>query len=89
MQIKWLDLHTDIGKFAKDWKLEQVPTVERNKRRAGDRSMANIMNNYKSQGRVIMIDFYYHLEIATSNKKTEIWRSYITIIDVFSAVGGL
>jgi hypothetical protein len=89
MQIKLVDLYTDMGKVAKDWKLEQVPIVETNKRNTYEWSMANIANNYLSQGRLIMTDLQYHLEISTSKEKTEIWRSYFTMIDVFSAVGGL
>ena len=89
MQIKWLDLYTDIGMVAKDWKLEQVPIVHTNKRNTSVWSMANIASNFQSQGRLIMTDVQYHLEISTSNDKTEIYRSYFKIIDVFSAVGGL
>jgi hypothetical protein len=89
MQIELLDLFTDTGKVVKDWKLEQVPIVETNKRNTYEWSMANIASNYLSQGRLIMTDVQYHLEISTSKEKTEIWRSYLTIIDVFSAVGGL
>jgi hypothetical protein len=89
MQIKLIDLYTDIGKVVKDWKLEQVPTVEKNKRNTYEWSMANIASNYLSQGRVIMTDLQYHLEISTSKEKSEIWRSYFTMIDVLSAIGGL
>jgi hypothetical protein len=89
MQIKWLDLYTDVGKVAKDWKLDQVPTVESNNRETGDWSMTNIMTNFVSQGKLIMTDLQYHLEISSSNETTEIYRYYFTIIDVFSAVGGL
>jgi hypothetical protein len=89
MQIGLLDLYTDIGKVMKDWKLEQVPIVETNKRNTYEWSLANIASNYLSQGRLIMSDVQYHLEISTSKEKTEIWRSYFTIIDIFSAVGGL
>ena len=89
MQIKWLDLYTDIGKVAKDWKLEQVPILHTNKRNTYEWSVANITNNFLSQGRLIMTDLQYHLEISTTKEKTEIWRSYFTVIDVFSAAGGL
>ena len=51
--------------------------------------MRNIASNYMGQGKIIMADWYYRLEIKTSNEKTEIWRSYFTIIDVFAAAGGL
>ena len=89
IEIEWFDLYTKIGTFVKDWKLDQVPTVETNKRSTGEWSYANIAGNYLSQGRVIMTDLQYHLEISTSKEKTEIWRSYFTMIDVFSAAGGL
>jgi hypothetical protein len=89
MRIELLDLYTDTGKVVKDWKLEQVPNVEHSKTNIYEWSVANIATNYLSQGRLIMTDLQYHLEISTSNEKTEIWRSYFTMIDVLSAVGGL
>jgi hypothetical protein len=89
MHIKWLDLYTDIGNVAKNWKLDQVPTVQTNIKEIGDWSLTHIATNFLSQGKLIMTDMQYHLEISTSNEKTEIWRSYFSIIDVFSAVGGI
>jgi hypothetical protein len=89
MQIEFLDLYTDTGKVVKDWKLKQVPTIYHNQTNTYEWSMANIATNYLSQGRIIMTDLQYHMEISTSNDKTEIWRSYFTMIDVLSAVGGL
>ena len=87
--LKWVELYTDVGTIAKDWVKEGVVTIENFTRRTGEKTMANITNNYLSQGKVIMSDMNYHLEIATSNDKTEIYRYYYTLIDVFAAVGGL
>jgi len=87
--VKWVDLYTDVGAIAKDWQLERLPSMLSYTKSAGEKSMANIAKNYLSQGRVIMADFEYHLEITSSNDKTEIYRYYYTIIDVFAAVGGL
>ena len=89
IEIKYLDLYTETGYLTKDWKLDQVPTVQNFQRVTGDWSISNIRSNFLSQGRLFMTDMQYHLEISTSNEKTEIWRSYFTLIDVFSSVGGL
>ena len=87
--FKWIDLYTDIGQIAKDWTLDKVATMQEFRKSAGEKKMSNIMGNFLSQGKVIMADFDLHIEISTSNNKTEIYRYYYTVIDVFAAVGGL
>ena len=87
--LKWVELYTDVGTIAKDWVLKPVATIEATAKTTGEKSMANISKNFLSQGKIIMGDFYYHLEVGTSNEKTEIYRYYYTLIDVFAAVGGL
>jgi hypothetical protein len=57
LQIKWLDLYTDIGKFADNWQKDQIPTIQNFKNTTSEWSMKNIVGNFASQGRVIMADF--------------------------------
>ena len=89
ISLKWVELYTDIGTLAKDWIKEPVVTIESYTKTTGEKSMANIPYNYLSQGKAIMADFNWHVEIVTSNDKTEIYRYYYTLIDVFASVGGL
>ena len=87
--LKWIDLYTDVGFLVKDLKHQPVPSVETFGKNTSEKTMTNIRRNYLSQGKVIMADFDYHLEISTTNDKAEVYRYYFTVIDVFSAVGGL
>ena len=89
VSIKQLDLYTDVGRVFNDWKLDQVPTVQGFKKTTNEWSMGNVAGNYMMQGKMILADYKYGLEIRSSNEKTEIWRSYFTIISVFSGAGGL
>jgi hypothetical protein len=57
VDIKQLDLYTDVGHFVKDWKKEHVPTIHQVKRSINERSVDNIVGNYMSQGKIIMADF--------------------------------
>jgi hypothetical protein len=43
--------------LAKDWKKEQVPTIQNFKRSSIERGPANIATNFASHGKVIMADF--------------------------------
>jgi hypothetical protein len=76
INMKWVELYTDVGSITKQWIMDPVASIESFSRRTGEKSMANIQNNYLSQGKVLMKDFNYHLEIVTSNSKTEIYRYY-------------
>jgi len=87
--IKWVELWTDVGTIAKDWTLQSIVTMKSFLQKTSEKSAANIPRNFLSQGKIIMSDFHYHTEIASSNEKTEIYRYYYTVIDVFAAVGGL
>jgi len=89
LEMKWVELYTDIGALAKEWEVQPTITIQGFKKTTNVQSLANIQSNYLSQGKVIMADFLYHMEVSTSNEKTEIYRYYYTVIDVFSAVGGL
>lgn len=89
VKIKQVDLYTDVGKFAKDWEKVAVPSVSDFVKTSNESSLSNLTNNYMSQGKAFLIDYLYHLELATTNEKTEIFRYYFTVIDVFAAVGGL
>jgi hypothetical protein len=63
-------------------------TLFDNTNEVNEKSLANIPRNYLSQGRLFYSDFDLHLELVTTNEKIEIYRSYLSIIDVFSALGG-
>jgi hypothetical protein len=54
----------------------------------GEKSLANIPRNYLSQVQMFYSDIDLHIEIMTINEKVEIYRSYLSIIDVLSAMGG-
>ena len=53
-----------------------------------DKSLANIPRNFGSQGRVFYADLDFHMEIMTTNEKVEIYRGYLSFIDVLSLMGG-
>jgi hypothetical protein len=57
VDIKQLDLYTDVGHLAKDWKKEHVPTIHNYIKSVNERSMDNIAGNSMSQGKIIMADF--------------------------------
>jgi hypothetical protein len=54
----------------------------------GQKSLANIPLNYASQGQMFYSDLDIHMEIMTSNEKIEIFRSYLSLLDVMSNMGG-
>ena len=55
---------------------------------AMEKSLTNILRNYGSQGRLFYADLDFHMEIIVSNEKVEIYRSYFSLIDVLSNIGG-
>jgi hypothetical protein len=57
VDIKSLDLYTDVGHFTENWKKEQVPFIHQFKRATLERSVENIPGNFLSQGKIIMADF--------------------------------
>jgi hypothetical protein len=57
VRIKKLDLHTDVGMFTTNWKIDQVPTVQSFKKTTSEWSMGNISGNYVTQGKIILADF--------------------------------
>jgi hypothetical protein len=87
--LKWTDLYTGVGNFSKTWKQEKIITLFSYQTHTAPKSMDNISFNFASQGRVIMADWDWHLEIISSNHKTEVYRHYFSVLDIFSAVGGL
>jgi hypothetical protein len=89
LTLSWIDLYTDVGLLTKDLKHDPIVSVQNYRNRTDEKTLNNIPKNYGSQGKIIMADFAWHLEISTTNDKTEIYRYYFSIIDVFSAVGGL
>jgi hypothetical protein len=54
----------------------------------GEKSLANIPRNYLSQGQMFYSDIDLHIEIMTINEKVDIYRSYLSIIVLLSAMGG-
>jgi hypothetical protein len=53
-----------------------------------EKSLLNIPRNYINQGRLFYSDVEIHMEIMSSNEKVELYRSYLSIIDVLSLLGG-
>jgi hypothetical protein len=46
VDVKQLDLFTDVGNFINDWKKDQVPTIHDYKKSTGERSVDNIAGNF-------------------------------------------
>ena len=63
-------------------------TIFKEKAQFSSKTLANIRTNYLSQGRIFYADMDLHIEIQTTNEKIEIYRSYVSVIDIISAVGG-
>jgi hypothetical protein len=55
---------------------------------AMEKSLTNIPRNFGSQGRIFYADLDIHMEIMTSNEKVEIYRSYLSLLEVMSNMGG-
>jgi hypothetical protein len=88
VHVGWTDIWTDKGFWNSSWKKELMITMMGDVTQTGQKDLANIPRNYLSQGRIFYSDLDIHLEIMTTNDKVEIYRRYLSIIDVFSAVGG-
>ena len=86
--VGWTELATDKGLLTAAWENEKILTIFDIEGKTNEKSLANIPRNYLSQGRVFYSDIEYHIEIESTNEKVEIYRSYISVIDVFSAAGG-
>jgi hypothetical protein len=43
--------------LVKDWKKEEVPTIQNFKKTSNERGPSNIATNFGSQGKLIMADF--------------------------------
>jgi hypothetical protein len=89
--IKLVDFLDDRGWFSEDWRLRKYLTnsFKDSKTKTGPTGPENIPLNFITQGKIFMKDFYWHIQINTTNSRTEIRRSYFNMMQVFSAVGGL
>ena len=86
--IGWTELITDKGFLRADWEKKKIVTIFNKESTFGSKSLARIRNNYLSQGRLFYADMDLHIEIHTTNEKVEIYRNYVSVIDIISAVGG-
>jgi hypothetical protein len=86
--LGWTDIITDTGVWTSDLETKKMITLFQDSASAGEKSLANIPRNYLTQGRLFYSDIDLHMEIMTSNEKVEIYRSYLSIIEVLSAIGG-
>ena len=89
--IKQVDFLDDRGWFSEDWRLRKYLTNSHKDSRmvSAPIGLENLIMNYVSQGRIFTKDFYWHIQLNTTNSRTEIRRSYFNMMQVFSAVGGL
>jgi hypothetical protein len=89
--IKQVDFLDDRGWFSENWRPREYLTnsLKDSKSVSGQFGPENIIMNYITQGRIFLKDFYWAIQINTTNSKTEIRRSYFNLMQLFSAVGGL
>jgi hypothetical protein len=89
--IKQVDFLDDRGWFSENWRLRKYLTnsAKDSKSISGPFGPENIIMNYVLHGKIFYKDFYWFIQINTTNSKTEIRRSYFNMMEVFSAVGGL
>jgi hypothetical protein len=88
LKVGQTDIVTDKGFFTPNMVIEKMPTLFDSNNEINDKSLKNIPRNYTSQGLLFYTDLEIHMEIMTSNEKVEIYRSYFSIIDSLSALGG-
>jgi hypothetical protein len=88
LHVGQTDIVTDKGFFTPNMVIEKMPTLFDSNNEINDKSLKNIPRNYTSQGLLFYTDLEIHMEIMTSNEKVEIYRSYFSIIDALSALGG-
>jgi hypothetical protein len=79
---------TDKGIFTQNVEIKKMLTLFDSNNEVNEKSLKNIARNYVSQGMLFYTDLEIHLEIMSSNEKVEIYRSYFSIIDALSAIGG-
>ena len=53
------------------------------------RDKYNIENNKQLLGEKFEEDYLLYYQIKSSNKMTEVYRSYLSMVDIFSGIGGL
>jgi hypothetical protein len=86
--VGWTDIITDKGFWTSDLETKKKLTLFKTEESVGDKSLTNIPKNFASQGRMFYSDLDFHMEIMTSNEKVEIFRSYLSLLDVMSNMGG-
>ena len=89
--IKQVDFLDDRGWFSESWRLRKYLTnsLKDSKSVSGPFGPENVIMNYASQGRIFLKDFYWSIQITSTNSRTEIRRSYFNMMQLFSSVGGL
>ena len=87
-QVGHTDIITDKGFWTTNLETKKMITLFDSNNEVNEKSLANIPRNFLSQGRIFYSDLDIHMEILTSNEKVDIYRNYLSIIDVMSALGG-
>jgi hypothetical protein len=87
-QVGETDIMTDKGIFTQNVEHKKMLTLFDSSNEVNEKNLKNIPRNYLSQGMLFYTDLEIHLEITSSNEKVEIYRSYFSIIDALSAIGG-
>ena len=87
-QVGQTDIITDKGFWTTNLETKKMITLFDSNNEVNEKSLANIPRNFLSQGRIFYSDLDIHMEILTSNEKVDIYRNYLSIIDVMSALGG-
>jgi hypothetical protein len=89
--IMQVDFLNDRGWFSENWRLRKYLTnsLKDSRSQSAPTGLENLIMNYATQGKIFTKDFYWFIQLNTTNYKTEIHRSYFNLMQVFSAVGGL
>ena len=87
-QVGQTDIITDRGSLISNLETKKMLTLFDSNNEVNEKSLLNIPRNYINQGRLFYSDVEIHMEIMSSNEKVELYRSYLSIIDVLSLLGG-
>jgi hypothetical protein len=87
ISLKWTNLYTNTGKFNKNCEKPGFVSILGENLWVGEESLGNIRRNFLGQGKIFMGDFEMHMEIFSSRDRTDVWRVYFTVLDVFSGLG--
>ena len=87
-QVGQTDIITDRGSLISNLETKKMLTLFDSNNEVNEKSVDNIARNFIGQGRLFYSDVEIHMEIMSSNEKVELYRSYLSIIDVLSLLGG-